>query len=184
MPSTIGGRRRAGQGTSGRCFSSSWTCETTRKTLVLCSWQGRANRILQWHSTRPGRGPVEASEALFFVETLENDFAAVNSRPVHPFFKQCLVNIGNQITVGVGVGRWCSIRAIWMDVLRTLETAGNCDIKRRLAITARVVRNGRLTSSHGITVCKASASLVFQTRKIAYEGDGTLFIQIPVATAV
>jgi hypothetical protein len=45
-------------------------------------------------------------------------------------------------------------------------------------------QNGRLTSSHGITVCKASASLVFHTRKIAYEGDGTLFIQIPVATTV
>jgi hypothetical protein len=42
-------------------------------------------------------------------------------------------------------------------------------------------QDGRLTSSHELTVGKGRALLSFHSAQIAYEGDGTMFIQIAVA---
>ena len=50
------------------------------------------------------------------VKPFDDDFTTVNGRPIHPFLKQRFVNVGNEIAVGVGVGRRRAVRVVRMDV--------------------------------------------------------------------
>ena len=54
--------------------------------------------------------------SVVFVQTLNDDVPAVHGRPVHPFFEQGFVDVGDQIPVGVGVGWRCPVRVVGVDV--------------------------------------------------------------------
>ena len=89
------------------------------------------------------------------------------------------MNIGDQITVRIGVWRGRPIGVIGMNV-GDIGDGRELRHEQKACNHSKRGQDGCLTSSHELTLGKASASLSFHLAKIAYEGDGTMFIQIVV----
>ena len=131
-------------------------------------------------SVQPVQVSVNGSvRSVVLVESGNDDIAPINRRPIHPFFKQGFVDVGNQITVCIRIRRRRSVGIIGVNV-GDIGNGGKLRHEQKARNNGKGGQDGCLTSSHELTVGKGSASLSFHLARIAYEGDGTMFIQIVV----
>ena len=131
-------------------------------------------------SVQPVQVSVNGSvRSVVLVESGNDDIAPINRRPIHPFFKQGFVDVGDQITVCIRIRRRRSVGIIGVNV-GDIGNGGKLRHEQEARNNGKGGQDGCLTSSHELTVGKGSASLSFHLARIAYEGDGTMFIQIVV----
>ena len=120
--------------------------------------------------------------SIVLVHALYGHTTTIGSRPIHPFLKQRFVNVRNQIPVGIRVWRRRLCRVIGVDI-GDVGDGWKLRHKQQTDHDGEGGQESGLTTTHDLTNGKAYASPNKYSSKIAYEGDGTLFIHngFPIA---